>query len=363
MQSILKRVRQEPLFLTALLLGIVTSFWSHPRWSSIDWKVILSLFNLMTVLVAFEQLHLLDAVSVRLLRRYQSERRVGLVLLGLTFFGAMLITNDVALLTFVPLTIAVARLAGFNPAFLVILQTLAANLGSSLTPMGNPQNLFLYEFFRIPTIGFISTTLPMVLLGAVWLVMLSLRIGNRPLRFQLDDVQVADRRLLVGYLLLFLLVVLSILRFLPYQVISLLIVIVVLFQDRRLFEQVDYFLLGTFICFFIFIDNLTRIPAVSAYMGTILATPGRTCLAGAFLSQVISNVPSAIMLASFTTHWPALLIGVNVGGMGTLIASLASVIAYRLYAKAYPGQAYLRQFHYLNFLSLLLLGTIAYLMV
>lgn len=363
MQNAIRRLRQEPLFLVALLLSIVTAFWSRPRWSAVDWKVILSLFNLMTVLLALEQLRVLDAVSIQLLQRYQQERRVSVVLIALTFFGAMLITNDVALLSFVPLSIVVARRAEFNPAFLVILQTLAANIGSSLTPMGNPQNLFLYTIFSVPTSAFVLATLPMVLLGAVWLLILNRRTSNQPLKFHLEKIQVADWGHLVGYLLLFLIILLSILRLLPYQYAFLLTMAVVLTWDRRLLLQLDYFLLGTFICFFIFVDNLTRVPAISAYMRSLLATPDRTYLAGALLSQVISNVPSAIMLADFTGHWQALLLGVNIGGMGTLIASLASVISYRLYIKAYPGTNYLRRFHCWNLVSLLLLGTITLLFV
>ncbi len=363
MTSILHRLRQEPLFLITLLLSILTAFWSAPRWSVIDWKVILSLFNLMTVLLAMEDLRLLDAASVRLLRRYRQERVVSLALIALTFCSSMLITNDVALLTFVPLTIVVARRAGFNPCYLVILQTLAANLGSSLTPMGNPQNLFLYARFQISTSRFLLTTAPMVLLGALWMLLLSYRIPKRDLQFDLERVTVKDQRRLVVYALLFLAVLLSILRVLPYQLVSALTIGVVLLWDRRLLPRVDYFLLGTFICFFLFIDNLTRIPAISSYMQSLLSTPGRTYLIGAALAQGISNVPSAIMLAGFTTHWPALLLGVNVGGLGTLIASLASVISYRLYAKAYPGSSYLGRFHLLSFFSLLLLGAITYLLV
>lgn len=363
MPSILRRLRQEPLFLITLLLSVLTAFWSAPRWLAIDWKVILSLFNLMVVLLAMEDLRVLDTVSVQLLRRYRQERVVSLALVALTFCSSMLITNDVALLTFVPLAIVVARRAGFNPCFLVILQTLAANLGSSLTPMGNPQNLFLYARFQIGTGRFLLTTAPMVLLGALWLLLLSYRIPRRELQFDLERVTVTDQRCLVVYALLFLAVLLSILRVLPYQLASVLTIGVVLFWDRRLLPRVDYFLLGTFICFFLFIDNLTRIPAISSYMRSLLATPGRTYLTGALLSQGISNVPSAIMLAGFTPHWPALLLGVNIGGMGTLIASLASVISYRLYAKAYPENRYLSRFHLLSLVSLLLLGSITYLLI
>lgn len=354
--KLVERLRGEPLLLAAALLAAVSSLAVRPRWSAIDWDVLMALFNLMVVVRALDRLSVFDWLAVSLLKRVSRERAIGLTLTAVTFFASMLITNDVALITLVPLAIIVARRAGFNPAYLIILLTLAANVGSSLTPLGNPQNLFLYAYYEIPLGPFVRAIWPVVAAGAVWLVLLHWRIPQRQVTVPLDDVPLGDRRRIGLWLALFALVVASILRWLPHWAALIAVLLASWLLDRRALAQADHALLGTFIALFVFVDNVARVPQIAAAMGGLLGREHGPYLAGVLLSQVISNVPAAILLAGFTDAWPGLLRGVSVGGVGTLIASMASVISYRLYAKAYPGQPYLGRFHLVNACTLLVLG-------
>lgn len=355
---IVERLRQEPLLLVASFLALGSSAIAFPRWSAIDWEVLVALFNLMVVVRALDHLRLFDALAVSLLRRVGNERAVGLTLILATFFASMLITNDVALLTLVPLAIIVARRADFNPAYLIVLQTLAANIGSSLTPMGNPQNLFLYAYYNIPLAEFVSAILPVVVVGGVWLVVLHWRIPNAETQVPLDDVQVGEGRRIGLWLALFALVIASILRWVPHWAALVLTLAVSAALDRKALRQVDYSLLATFFALFVFVDNIARVPGVAATMDRLLAIEHGPYLAGVLFSQVMSNVPAAILLAGFTSAWKGLLLGVSVGGVGTLIASMASVISFRLYAQAYPGQPYLTRFHAVNASTLVVLGIV-----
>lgn len=355
------RIRKEPVFLTSIMLVLFLSFFSDIDWQVIDWKVVIALFNLMAVIVALEKYRILDKISLYLIRRFTSIRYLSLCLVFLTGIFAMFITNDVALLTIVPLTILIAKRCRFNPVWLVIYETLAANVGSSLTPMGNPQNLFLYEYFRISNYEFIFTLLPFVLIGFFIIFLLILIFPLKQIHYKLESISGPESILRqTVYLVLFCLVVLSILRFLDYRLIFIATILTILFLDRDLLLRIDYFLLGTFIAFFLFVSSLSQLAAITGTMSSLLSGEGHTFLWGSIVSQIISNVPTAILLANFSGNYQELLLGVNVGGIGTLVASLASLISYKIYCREYPGTAYLIKFHVVNFSGLIILTVLFY---
>lgn len=355
------RLQQEIIFTVALALAVITSFLALPKLHYLDWEVLICLFNLMLVLQAFEELKVLDKASIHILSKYGNMRSLSFVLILITFFSAMLITNDVALITFVPIALIIARKADFDPMYLIILQTLAANIGSSLTPMGNPQNLFLFSYYHIPISAFLLKTFFFVCLGALWLLLLNLRLPVKPLIFQLSPIEMGSGKKVILYFGLFFIIILSILHLISYWFALGITLLIILTFDRGLILKVDYFLLATFICFFIFIGNLANLPKVAAFIHGVLNSQAKSYSVSILLSQFISNVPCAILLASFTKHWDAVLLGVNIGGMGTLIASLASVISYKFYAKTYNGKAYLIKFHLINFASLAVFSGLFYL--
>jgi Na+/H+ antiporter NhaD/arsenite permease-like protein len=324
-------IKSEIVFLCSFILAVATSFIITPKIEYLDFKVLLSLFNLMIVIAAFKKLHILDKAAVKMLKKYNNSRTVSLILILITFFSSMLVTNDVALITFVPLTLIIGAKSELNVMNIIILQTIAANIGSSLTPMGNPQNLFIYSHYNINPFVFFKITFPLAGIGAAWLIIINLNIKNKLLSFSLEEMHVSDKKRMVLYSILFMILILSIFNIINYVFSFFLTAFIMLYFDRDLIKQVDFFLLATFICFFVFIGNLSHLDFIRQNINNLLSYKGTTYFVSIILSQFISNVPCSILLSTLTNNWRELLLGVNVGGMGTLIASLASVISYKLY--------------------------------
>lgn len=350
-------VRREGILVGACLLAAVSSLAAIPKAEYIDWHVLVLLYCLMLVVSGLKKRRILDHCAVWLLQKCVSLRQITAALLLVTFVSSMLVTNDVALITFVPLTLIIGREAGLDVGKIIIWQTLAANLGSMLTPMGNPQNLFLYARYNFEIITFLKVTLLPTCLAGGMLAVLLLRQQDRALKVDLAAVKV-ERGWDLGVLaLLFLLCVAAVFHWFDHWLLLAITVTAVLVLDRGLFRQIDYSLLITFGGFFIFIGNLTQFDFLNIIRDSFLGSAAGTYFSGIAASQFISNVPAAMLLAAFTQQKEALLLGVNIGGLGTLIASMASVISYKLFAEAYPAQVrhYLLLFLYYNAIGLFLL--------
>lgn len=355
-------IKKEIVLVVAVVLAVISCFWEAPKWSYIDFKVLLLLFNLMVVIAAFKEQLLLDYLAVNLLRHCQNSKQTGLVLVGITFVAAMFMTNDVALITFIPLTLIIGRKLKIVPIKWVVFQTLAANLGSSLTPMGNPQNLFIYTYYGVHLGEFLKVATGLVILSAIFLGCLLLKERKTDITIVLESVQMKAPKQLMVFLILFIIILSSVVGVLDYRIAFCITIIVTLLVNRHLLFQIDYTLLLTFIGFFIFIGNLAAIPAIKAALQSFLKEEGYTYLSGLVMSQVISNVPATMLLAPFTENWQELVLGVDIGGMGTLIASLASVISYKLFVKEYQqeAKAYFKSFTWYNVLGLILLAPLGY---
>ena len=358
--SFIEFVKKECVLVIAVTLAILSSFISMPKLSYIDFKVLILLFNLMVVVTAFKELKVLDSIAIGLLKKCNTYTSISLALVFITFISSMIVTNDVALITFVPLSIVIARKANINVLKIVIFQTLAANLGSSFTPMGNPQNLFIYSFYNLSPIDFFKITLPIVVLAVLFLVLLVFKDKKMNLSLDLEDVKIDNKRDVYLFGGLFLIILLSVFHVIDYKVTFLITIVMVLILNKKLFSQVDYSLLITFIGFFIFVGNISTMDVVKNFMEGILNSPKSTFLASVLSSQVISNVPATMLLSGFTDHFKELLLGVNIGGMGTLIASLASVISYKIYASEFGNYNYMKSFTFYNILGLIIFVPIAY---
>jgi len=330
--QILLKLKKDPVLAVSLVLAVVSAFWAYLGY--IDWRVLALLAALMLAVAALGQAGLFDAVTAALLRRMRDTRRLAAVLVGVCFFAAMLMTNDVALITFVPLTLMLTAQTGterFNIT-IIALQTVAANLGSAMTPLGNPQNLYLYSLSGMGLGEFLRLMAPVTGLSLVLLSAAVLCLPCRPLGAADIRLNRPDRRGLLLWGAVFAVCLLSVLRVLHYGIALGAAVLAALLADRRLLRRVDYSLLLTFLFFFVFVGNMKVLPTVSEALSGLVA--GREMTVGILLSQVISNVPAAMLLSGFTADYPALLLGVNLGGLGTLIASMASLISYKLYAAA-----------------------------
>lgn len=357
--------KKDIVFTASVVLAAVSCFFASPKLEYIDFRVLACLFNIMIVVKAFEELHLLDRLSVGILRRCGTNRGVSLVLILMSFFLSMVFTNDVALLTLVPLAIIIGKKSGIDMMTTVIFQTLAANIGSSLTPMGNPQNLYIYSFYNLKAGQFFSVVGVFAILGLAWLLILNRKISGAKLEVSLEQVVTGDKKRIAVWAVVFLIIILSVFRIVHYGIAFACVVVCALAIDRRLLLKADYRLILTFIGFFIFIGNLSNISYVSEFMKGVVNSSTATYFGSVLLSQIISNVPCAILLSGFTSHWRELLLGVNIGGMGTIIASLASVISYKLYVGENPneGGKYMARFSLYNVFGVVLFTGLNYLLL
>jgi Na+/H+ antiporter NhaD/arsenite permease-like protein len=309
----------------------------------------------MLVVLGFQKIFLFNFFAAFLLSFAHNSRQVAAFLVALTFISSMAITNDVALITFVPLTIVVFSLCRKNGSILptIVLQTVAANIGSSLTPVGNPQNLFLFTYFSIPPVAFFVTMLPLVAAGAGMLFLLLFTIPREKESFAVAVEKPTRLNLLQTgrYSLLFFLSLFSVFNIVPWYIGT---VLVLVSSDRILLRKVDYSLLLTFLALFIFVGNLGAIPEVQEFFKNLLE--GRVFITALVASQLISNVPATFLLSPFTSESRQLLMGVNAGGCGTLIASMASIISFKYFVNFSPDDAkrYFWKFTLVNVLFVLL---------
>lgn len=361
---ILEFIKKEIVLVVALTLAIITSFISPPKISYIDFKVLILLFNLMIVVAAFNDLKILDSIAIKLLKKCKSYTSISMALVFITFVSAMIVTNDVALITFVPLSIVIAKKANINVLKIVIFQTLAANLGSSLTPMGNPQNLFIYSFYNLSPVDFFNITLPIIVLSIIFLLVVILKDKKLNLNLELDEIKIDNKRDSVLFTILFLIILLSVFHLIDYKITLLITISMVFILNKKLFSKVDYSLLITFIGFFIFVGNISTMDSVRSFMEGILSSGKSTFISSVVASQFISNVPATMLLSGFTEYFKELLLGVNIGGMGTLIASLASVISYKIYISEFNNSDnYLKTFTLYNVIGLIVFIPITYIII
>lgn len=349
--------KKEIVLSLSLILALISSFINIPKVEYIDFHVLVLLFNLMIVVAAFKELKVLDFISINLLRKCKSYKSISFSLIFITFFASMLVTNDVALITFVPLALIICKKANISSLKIIVFQTLAANLGSSFTPMGNPQNLYIYSYFNLTPQEFFKITLPLVILAILFLILINIKSSNEELKLTLEKVEIKDMNRLISYTALFLIIILSVFYIVDFKIAFILTVILVLILNKELFKKVDYSLILTFIFFFIFIGNISSLDSVKIFMSNLLDSKSGTYFSSIILSQGISNVPATMLLSSFTTYYKELMLGVNIGGMGTIIASMASVISYKLYVKENENLSgkYMKTFSIYNILGLIII--------
>jgi len=353
-------VKKNIVFCIAAIAALVTCFFVPPDREYLayfDWKTLSCLFLTLAVVCALRCIKFFTILARKLVLLAGNLRSLFLLLIVITFIGSMIIANDMALITFLPLgyfALSVSKQEKYI-AYLFVLQNISANLGGMLTPFGNPQNLYLYSYFNIPTGEFMLIMLPLFLVAISLLVLACVPV--KPIRFNIEN-RSADRlnvKKTALYCGLFAVAILIVFRVVPFWLGLLVIPAVLYFCERDSLFMVDYGLLGTFFFFFIFAGNLSRIDAVNTFLSSLLEKD--TLLVSVLSCQFISNVPSAILLSRFTTDYPALLMGVNIGGTGTLIASLASLITFSEFKLLHPEETkkYLGLFAAINVIFLIVM--------
>ena len=334
-------LKQETVLCAAVVLAVISAFFVPPSLDYvgyIDWDTLALLFSLMAVMKGFQQAGVFVSLGSRLLYQVHTTRTMLLVLVFLPFVLSMVMTNDVSLITFVPFGMVVLKMAGQEQLMIpmVVLQTIAANLGSMLTPMGNPQNLYLYAQSGMDFWSFCGLMLPYVLLSGLCLAAMALFRRAQPVQVASMEHKVENPKELIYCCVGFVLCLLGLFDLLPPLAIAAVTAVFLLIFNRSLLVKVDYSLLLTFVAFFVFIGNVGALEEFQAFLTSILS--GYEEIVSVLASQIISNVPAALLLSGFTQQWPELIVGCNLGGLGTLIASMASLISYKQVVQEYPQQ-------------------------
>ena len=355
-----KFVSNNTVLVIAATLAAISCFFVKPDAEYIgyfDFKTLTCLFCTLAVICALKNIRFFTITARKIVKCAGNTRTLTLALVYITFLGSMLISNDMALLTFLPLGFFVLTTTGQKKhmAFVFIMQNIAANLGGMLTPFGNPQNLYIYTKFNIPTLEFMGVMLLPFILSIVLFTLCCFFIPKESLSLEQEEDESFPKGRTVFYLILFALTIVTVFRLIPYYVCLPIILVAILIADRKALAKVDYPLLLTFAAFFLLAGNVSRIGAVNDFFSFLLEK--NTLLTSVLSCQVISNVPSAILLSEFTENWKELLVGVNIGGVGTLISSLASLITFREYTSHVKGKTlkYIGLFSALNFGFLIIL--------
>ena len=360
-RKILYFIKSNAVMCIAFLAAVITSFIipiDKEYLGYFDYKTLTCLFCVLAVVCALKNINFFYILARKVVQLFKTARMSILVLVYITFIGSMLIANDMALLTFLPLGYFVLTTTGKEKymAFTFIMQNIAANLGGMLTPFGNPQNLYLYSKYNIPNLEFMQIMAPPFILSVILITICCIVfVKSEPLELKDEKIELNPKRTVL-YLILFAFSIAIVFRGIPYWTGLIVIPAVLIFADRKALKMVDYGLLFTFVFFFIFAGNMARIDAVRNLFSVLLNKS--TLLFSVLSCQVISNVPSAILLSQFTQNYSELLVGVNIGGVGTLISSLASLITFREYVKHNQGKTgyYVGMFSLFNFSFLIILA-------
>ena len=348
MKQIIAYFKKETVLCCAWVLAIVSMFLVTPDKGYaeyIDFRSLGILWSLMVIMQGLKENGVFEQTGLWLLHKTKRVWQLCAVLIFLCFFSSMFITNDVALITFVPFAIMLLKSCKRSELTIpvVVLQTVAANLGSMSTPIGNPQNLYLYGISNLSLVSFMNNLLPYT---GVSFILLTAAILFLPGKSEIVAITEDGRKTSVYvhsgipsgvqdgiYGILFVIALFTVAKIIPLSILMGAVLISVCLMDKGIIKKADYGLLLTFIGFFIFTGNLGRIPAFTTTLASLVA--GREVLTGVVASQCISNVPAALLLSGFTGDYKELLVGVNLGGLGTLIASMASLISYKLYVTEY----------------------------
>lgn len=375
MKKTIEFIKKEAVLCAALFLAVISMFFVFPDREYagyIDFRTLGILFSLMTVMEGLKSIGVFRFTAEGLLKRAGTVRSVAMILVGLCFFSSMIITNDVALITFVPFTIVIFGMLGAEAEEkllipIVVMQTIAANLGSMLTPLGNPQNLYLYGISGLSLGEFMLLLLPFVILAFMMLIVWILaKTAKSELKSEIsltDSTQKLSKVRLTVYLILFAVCLLVVANVLHYGAAVTAAIAVLLVMDRGLLKKIDYSLLLTFVGFFVFIGNMSRIESINSFLSRII--DGNEFAVSVGASQIISNVPAALLLSGFSENYEKLILGTDIGGLGTLIASMASLISFKYMAKERPKakKRYFASFTAANIIflaAMILLYTIIY---
>lgn len=360
MKKIISFIKKEIVFSISFVVALVSMLFVKPDnkyLSYIDFRTIGLLFALMAVVAGLSKAGLILKLAEKIVEKVGNTRLLVAVLWSICFFTSMIITNDVALITFVPVTISVLSMCNKENLIIytIVLQTIGANLGSMLTPMGNPQNLYIYTYYNVNIKDFFAITVPIIVVSFLLLLLATLLVKSEKIDVNINKTNVNSKNIVFMYFVLAIVSILAVLRVFDYKIAVIVVALSILIFDRSVIKNIDWLLLLTFCCFFVFVGNISRIDIVNDFIVRLIN--GREFVVSFCASQVMSNVPATIMLSGFTNNYKGLILGADIGGLGTLVASLASLISFKLYSSINNSQVkrYLLTFTAVNIVFFVIL--------
>lgn len=358
--KLVQLIKKQPMLVISIICMLVTCLFVPVDSSYLDyfnWPTLATLYCTLAVVAALSHIHVFEIISRGIVLKLHNLRNVTLAIVFITFVGSMFLANDMALLTFLPLGYFVLNSTDNKQAmaYTFIMQNVAANLGGMVTPFGNPQNLFLYAYYNIDTVEFTKIMLPTFLTSVIIIFLMCICVKPTPLTLKKEDQYTLDKKRTIVYSILFIFSILQVFRIVPHLLGTIIVTLALLILDKKAIKEVNYPLLATFCAFFVFSGNMAKIHAVNSFFSNVL--PVNTLLFGILSCQFMSNVPSAVLLSHFTADYKSLLPAVNIGGCGTLIASLASLITFSEYKKHNPEgvKSYMLKFTVINFSFVIIL--------
>ncbi|MDN6901096.1 SLC13 family permease [Oenococcus sicerae] len=361
----IRQVFLDKIFLCSFLVAICTLTLGFPQQRDIDWQTIESLFTLMLAVQIFQFLGVFARISEFLTKYVKMARNLVELFVFMAFFSSMILTNDVVLLTLIPILAMILTRSCINHVYPVVLICLSANLGSSLLPLGNPQNLFLFTFYHLSFQTFLEMGLPVCFISLILLCVACYKVSKIRIRIPSFALQTIPISQLSISILASIAALAGILRFISLSAAMIVTILSAFLISPKIFKHVDYSLLLTFICFFVAVSDIKHLPILSHVLKMLNTSQRGVYLSSLGLSQLLSNVPTAVLWAPFSPHYYAIFLGTNIGGLGTIIASLANLLAYKQYRINFPEEhtSYLKTFAFFNLLFLLILGTLGFFLI
>ena len=357
--SVLKSIVKDRVFQIATLIAILSLFFARPHIRDINFTTLWSLLGMMTIIQIFEYLHVLDFLAYHLTAGAKSARQLTLFFVMLAFVASMFLTNDMAVLTFMPLYLRIARKYKLPQVLPATAITLASNLGSFMTPFGNSHNIYLMTKFHIPLGEYTLWVLPLLAISIVFLLVLTAFVT--PIKLPVvpaQNLHINMRPTLITVVAA-VLVFASVFGVIPAWAAAGIVILLAIAFDPKILKHVDYGIVFTFLAFFIIVSDIQQIPVIVRVLSQIERDPISVYLTSIVVSQGISNVPATVLVAQFTNHIPALFYGTNVGGLGTMIASLCNLLAFkqfRIYSSKDARKKFFVPFTLINFIALFVVG-------
>ena len=338
-----RAITRNPMLVVSAIAALITMIFVPPSPAYLDyfhWHTLVCLLCILMVISAFDSSGLLEFVAHSVAEHVKSLRALVIVLVLVTLGCSMILSNDMTLVTILPLAVLMLRSIRRERdiPFVFIMITLTANLGGMLLPFGNPHNLYLYTLFDVGFGEFVSLMAPPLVLSMVLILACCLFVGKAEFHYRKPPAIILSKPHVALYAALFALCIAMTLEAVSYVAGALVIIVALALADRTVLAKTDYALVLTFVCFFVFSGNIAQMPEVSAFFEALIQNCG-AFIASLLSSQVISNVPTAILLSHFSNDWAGIALGTNIGAVGTPISSLATLIALRQYQKVLADDA------------------------